>query len=200
MHDEWGECPSPETLAFDKRTLSKDEQSISNNHLQSCEQCRLVTASHFERDSNIMAPLLTPRRRPLWWAAAAAALIAAIALQPLLRPADGPIKALVQAAPGNRLIEPRLSGGFPWTPFRGLTRGSPDEAMETAEMRLIGVAGSVLEQTENDDSIEAKHAAALAHLLSGQPAEAAELLKSIASKANDARIWSDLAASLMPRV
>lgn len=195
-------CPDPETLAaFVAGSLSGPELTMTAEHIRDCEDCREVLAAPAlidrEYTGNVL-PMLRQRRWP-WWLAAAAAAITAMAYLVVSRPWKAhdaaSIQILVQAMPREgRTLEPRLTGGFPWAPLR-VRRATSDGALDADQMKLVGAAGTVLEQTANDSSPEARHAAAIAHLVAGRPAEAAEQLTALAGRESDARIWSDLAAA-----
>ncbi|HEX8410930.1 MAG TPA: CHAT domain-containing protein [Thermoanaerobaculia bacterium] len=62
-------------------------------------------------------------------------------------------------------------------------------------MKLVGAAGKVIEQTEGDSSTPARHAAAVARLLTGSAGQAATDLALVAASASEATVWSDLAAA-----
>lgn len=200
MNDDASRCPSPEVLAaFVAGRLSGDELRMTADHLLDCEDCRFIVreAADVERAERSETPV--PRRRAApWWLAAAAAAIACVAWLAWRSPEsarqDG-ISRLVDAIPaGSRYLEPRLTGGFPWAPLRPAFR-SGERELDAGQMKLIGAAGEVLERAEGDPSPEAKHAAAVAHLLAGRPAEAATRLAAVAESNGGARVWSDLAAA-----
>ncbi|HYC87806.1 MAG TPA: CHAT domain-containing protein [Thermoanaerobaculia bacterium] len=207
MTDDTSRCPTPEQIAaFVAGSLSGDELKMVADHLRECEDCRLVAAegARVDRESEepavaAQATVTAPRRRVSpWWLAAAAAALAGIvyfAVWPgIVRDGNGAIHRLVEAAPRDgRYIEPRLTGGFAWAPIQPVRRDS-SEPLEPRQMKLVGVAGEVLEETANDPSPEAQHATALAHLLAGRPNEAAAVLTRL-SAAGDARVLSDLAAA-----
>ncbi|HJQ41100.1 MAG TPA: CHAT domain-containing protein [Thermoanaerobaculia bacterium] len=193
-------CPLPEVLAaFVAGTLSGEELKMTSDHLLDCEDCRLIIgeAASVARDEPAIVPLRSRQRRLVWWAgAAAAAVAAAIILTGRSSSPDPAVtQILVNATPRDgRYVEPRLTGGFPWAPLRPALR-SGEQELNAGQMKLVGAAGTVLEQTKGDSSATAQHAAALAHLVAGRAGEAAERLAAIPRQERDARIWSDLAAA-----
>lgn len=209
MTDDTSRCPTPEQIAaFVAGNLSGDELTMVADHLRGCEDCRLILAeaARVDRESEEtdvaiepVAPAAAPPRRlsPWWLAAAAAALAGMIYFVPwpgVVRRGNEGIARLVEAAPRDgRYVEPRLTGGFAWAPIQPVRRDASDP-LEPRQMKLVGVAGEVLEETANDPSVEAQHATAVAHLLAGRPNEASTVLGRLAST-NDARVWSDLAAA-----
>jgi tetratricopeptide (TPR) repeat protein len=127
-------------------------------------------------------------------AAAAAVLIAVITI-PLARTPRPSIDRLVALAPpSERFLEPRLSGGFAWAPYRGPAR-STDPAPDVTRLKLGGAAGEVIEHAESDPAPEAQHGAGVAMVLVDKPQEAAARLDAAARASHDAKTWNDLAAA-----
>lgn len=196
-------CPSPEQIAaFVAGSLLGDELKMVTEHMRTCGDCRLILADSamIDREPEFAVPAPSPptRRVSHWWFAAAAAVVVGAFLVstrlPFLQHNDA-MRRLIEASPSDgRYLEPRLSGGFAWAPILAVRREST-QPLDPREMKLIGAAGEVLEQTAKDPSPEAQHAAALAHLLAGRPNEAALLLDTLVASSKDATIWSDLAAA-----
>jgi CHAT domain-containing protein len=197
-------CPSPEQIAaFVAGSLLGEELTTVMDHIRTCDDCRLVLAdaAMIDREPEFAeaTPSLPRRRVSRWWLAAAAAAIliavTVISMRSRVRDENEAMHRLVAAAPRDgRYLEPRLSGDFAWAPILPVRRDA-NQPLDPREMKLIGVAGEVLEQTADDPSPEAQHAAALAHLLAGRPAEAASLLTRLTASSKDADVWSDLAAA-----
>jgi CHAT domain-containing protein len=196
-------CPSPEQIAaFVAGSLFGEELAMVMEHIRTCDDCRLILsdAAMIDREPEFarVASLAPPGRASRWWLAAAAViLIGTIVVWTRLpfRGRNDTIQQLVEASPRDgRYLEPRLSGGFAWAPILPVRREA-SQPLDPREMKLIGIAGQVLEQTANDATPEAQHGAALAHLLAGRPNEAAVLLDKLASSSRDAAFWSDLAAA-----
>lgn len=196
-------CPTDETLAL---FASGDIDDATRNdvlaHIESCSDCMAAVLSanvHLEEERSVVRDWSGRRAwsESRWWmgAVAAAVLIAVIAF-PLLRRRDDSIARLIALAPASaRIVEPRLSGGFAWAPYRGPMRSS-DTAADTERLKLGGAAGDAIERAQRDRSERAQHAAGVALVLVDQPAEAIDRLRGVAEQSpNDVRVWSDLAAA-----
>lgn len=198
-------CPDPEAIAaFVMGNLSGAELKMMADHLRECEDCREIAAeaARIDREgvpiSTVVPIAARPQRRWPWWLNVAAAAVAGMVFLALwsIIPSrhEDLFEPLVEAAPRTgRYLEPRLSGGFPWAPLRA-SRRATDEPLDPEQMKLIGAAGNVLENAAKKTSVEAQHAAAVAHLLAGRPDEAADLLTKSAAAEQSPRIWSDLSA------
>jgi CHAT domain-containing protein/tetratricopeptide (TPR) repeat protein len=145
-----------------------------------------------EEPSNVIRP-----RRWMPWLAAAAAAIVLVLLLPVVRDAlrRSPVERLVELAPRSaRMVEPRLTGGFEWSPYRGIAR-SGGAAADPEQMKLVGAAGELMERAQHDTSTEAQHGAGVAMLLTQNSDDAIGRLETAAKTAESERIWSDLAAA-----
>src|ERR1043166_6152775 len=114
-------CPTEETLAlFAAGQLDPEARNAVLAHLETCNDCMsAVLAAN--------AHLAEEQTASHWWigAVAAAVIIAAIIAFPMLRRREDPMRALVAAAPvSERFVEPRLTGGFAWAPYRGPMRAA----------------------------------------------------------------------------
>jgi len=191
-------CPSADVLGrYIDGVLDKDEVARVTHHVTHCARCRASI-------ENVVEIHQEPRRarplpQPLWWIAAATVVIA-VGL-PALRQrqnanADQAFRRLVDASPkSERVVEARLTGGFPWAPFRGPRRSARPKSTE--ELILSGAAGEVLQQLGNDHSARALHAAGVAQLMAGDVHAAVRILEAAARRApKDARVASDLSAAL----
>jgi hypothetical protein len=129
--------------------------------------------------------------------AAAALLILASGLLIVQRHAADPLRRLIALAPRSaRAVEPRLTGGFAWAPYRGPMREEPS-ATDPAQLRLAGAAGEAVARAGSDPASGAQHSAGIALLLIEKPGEAATRLRAATERApDDARGWSDYAAAL----
>lgn len=95
---------------------------------------------------------------------------------------------LIAATPRSyRAVEPRLTGGFPWAPYR------PSGGQGRDALRFSSATARVLD--EGGESAASKHATAIALLLRGAPHRAESTLQALASPGTDAAKWSDLAAA-----
>lgn len=132
------------------------------------------------------------------WLLTIAAVVAAIAVAVPLSVRYGQRDArlltrLIAAAPrDHRFVEARLSG-FPWARVQPPSRGGAPA--DPAALRLDGVAGDVLERTQDAASPEAGHARGVALLLVRRAADSIAALEQAARASKDARAWSDLAAA-----
>jgi hypothetical protein len=195
--------PEPEALAaFAEGRLDAAGRAAIVDHLAVCRACMgdvslAMTAA--EEEHGVEEPqvvLRGPWYRSRWLYAAAAAIAIAV-LVPFMResPRGSPLKSLVALAPRSaRVVEPRLSGGFAWAPYRGPARAG-DGGIDAAQLKLGGAAGELVERAAHDRSPAAQHAAGVAMVLVDKPAEALARLETAARAGNDARIWSDLAAA-----
>ncbi|HEX6097257.1 MAG TPA: CHAT domain-containing protein [Thermoanaerobaculia bacterium] len=193
-------CPPPERLAaFAEGKLSETEAAPLLLHLEGCASCRAdlraANAAVHEEELEVKPPARM-RTRTAWWIglAAAAVLAGVFFLTPVLRRPS--IARLAELAPRSaRVVEPRLSGGFAWAPYRGVMRAS-DPAADAERLELAGAAGAVIKRAAGDPSAEAQHAAGLAYLLVEQPDQGVERLRTATERApGNANAWSDLAAA-----
>lgn len=201
-------CPGPEILAaFVAGTLSGAELKMTEEHVNDCEDCQSTVgeAARASRgdygDFAQLVPIAARRRDPQrtkrWLIALAAAAVIGIVYVgvPRDRSEDARVRELAEAMPrDHRYLEARLSGGFRWAPLRTVAR-SERAPLDAGEMKVIGVAGELLEKTAGDLSSSGQHARALAHLLAGRATEADALLTKVADAKKEAAIWSDLAAA-----
>jgi CHAT domain-containing protein len=173
-------------------------------HLDTCDDCTrdvalgMQAAEEEEAESDERAPdnIVRPRRWMPWIAAAAAAILLVLLL-PTIREMVQPtgIERLVTLAPRSaRMVEPRLTGGFAWSPYRGVPRSSGTSA-DPAQMKLAGAAGELAERAQQDPTAEAQHGAGLAMVLTQHYDDAIARLETAAGTSPSAQIWSDLAAA-----
>jgi CHAT domain-containing protein/tetratricopeptide (TPR) repeat protein len=120
---------------------------------------------------------------------AAAAVVLALAAITLVSSRRTPSSAAKPApvfGSDTRPIEPRVSGGFAWAPFR-------------AVMRTEGVFEAAVASKEPAARGElipfARHTAGVAYLLAGRSREALTSLTAAAETLNDAAAWNDLSAA-----
>jgi tetratricopeptide (TPR) repeat protein len=185
-----GECLDAETLAaFAQGKLKRSEIPAVLRHLERCGRCMSAVET---ADVIILG---RPRSFRGWLAVAAVIAAAAVTL-PLLLLRNTPMRRLVQLAPRSiRDVEPRLSGGFAWAPYRGPMRATDDLA-NVQRFKLIGETASIIESGNSKKTADAQHEAGIALVLIDRPGEAIERLRLAADKApNDANAWNDLAAA-----
>lgn len=181
-----------ETLAaFVDGRLNDHELQITTMHLQDCEACREIVAETTRslREGRTSSP---PVSRT-WPIAVAVAAVLAVGFFWFRthQDTDGLMKQLVVASSDtSRPVEPRLSGGFKWSAPR---RESGSGTLDPRDMKLIGVAGEVIARATRTSSPAARHAEAVARVLTGGAKDAITTLDSIEPK--DWTIWNDLAAA-----
>jgi tetratricopeptide (TPR) repeat protein len=176
-----------ETLAaFAEGKLKRNEIAAVVSHLDGCKSCVAAIEVAVEVTG------AQPRSFRGWWVAAAA-VIAAIGVTVPLVLRNAPTQRLVRLAPRDtRVVEPRLSGGFAWAPYRGPMRAT-SEAANVERFKLMGETASLIEAANAKKTPSAQHAAGVALLMVDRPGEAIERLRAAAQ--NDAPAWNDLAAA-----
>jgi len=185
-------CLDAETVAaFAEGKLSRDEIAPVLAHLRRCPSCMAEVEA--------LQPKRAPARATRWLAAAAVIAVAALALFAARRfgllGGGGGTERLIALTRGARIVEPRLSGGFGWAPYRGPARAvaEPDDV---ERMKLVGAAGEAAERARRDPSPRTEQTAGVAMLLVQRPEDAVTLLHRAAERApGDAGVWSDLAAA-----
>jgi tetratricopeptide (TPR) repeat protein len=187
----------PETLAaFAEGRLDAATRDAVVAHIDHCDDCL--------NDIALVMPTAaaeSERRRfgrPAWLLALAAALVLAVALPVVWRGMrnGSPTDQLVALAPRSaRIVEPRLTGGFPWAAYHGPMRAAGGSATDAQRLKLGGAAGELMQRAEHDPGAEAQHAAGVAMVLVEKPDEAIAKLESAARASHDAKSWSDLAAA-----
>src|SRR5258706_105474 len=196
-------CPTDETLAlFASGEIDASTRNDVLAHIETCRDCRCAVHSanaHLGEERSVVRDWSGRRAwsESRWWlAAVAAAVLIAVIAFPLLRRRDDAMSRLVTLAPASaRIVEPRLSGGFAWAPYRGPMRSTESDA-DAERLKLGGAAGDAIERAQRDRSEEAQHAAGIALVLVDQPAQAIDRLRRVADQSpNDVRVWSDLAAA-----
>jgi tetratricopeptide (TPR) repeat protein len=198
-------CPDPETLAvYLDGGLTPPARDDMAAHLASCETCYGVLVESAQTRVSAATVLRMP-----WWRtrtamaaglAAAAAVVLAVGVSVWPGPSRGPeLTGLVAAVGTDRVIEPRLSGGFAHGPLRGTLRstqpGSPDIS---PDVRIA--AAQIEKQAAGVHSAAANQARGVAALVIGDTSRAVEALEhAVELDASDARTLSDLAAAYLVR-
>jgi len=187
----------PETIAaFAEGRLDPAKRDAVVAHIDRCAECL--------EDVALVMPSATAeleRRRfsrPAWLLAVAAAVVLAVALPFGWRIARhrSPTDELVSLSPRSaRIVEPRLTGGFPWAAYHGPMRAAGGSVTDAERLKLGGAAGDLMQRAEHDPSADAQHAAGVALVLVEKPDDAIAKLESAATASNDAKAWSDLAAA-----
>jgi tetratricopeptide (TPR) repeat protein len=170
-------CPNLETLsAYVDGTVDRPERDAIETHLTACEECYdLVVETAHAVDQTQAAGrsevAVVPSRRRVYATigllAAAAGLILAVRLGLPGRQAVGlepALASLVAAVGPERLIEPRLTGGFQFGPLRSPVRGTPDAANLALSVALADAAAAA----RSTPGPATHRAAGIAQLLAGQ--------------------------------
>jgi CHAT domain-containing protein len=193
-------CLAPEVIAaFAEGKLERPEIRAVLEHLDRCPACMDALDA-----ANLVLRGEKPRAvaaRWRTWSLAAAALIALAALlafpfwqRSRRLPAMARLAALLPRS--ARAVEPRISGGFAWAPYRGSLRQG-ETASDAQRLKLAGVTGELVEAADRDGTPRHQHDAGVALLLLEQPLEAAARLRAAAQRMpQDASAWSDLSAAL----
>jgi len=214
-----GECPDLETIAayLDDR-LGERERARIAEHLASCSECYFVLTESAHALASVTPPtraeraraavarfVAAPRVPRMAWASAgaglatAAAIVLLIVSLPYLRrtPVSRPDLAELVAAVGEqRMIEPRLSGGFAYAPLQSPTRG--ESSTLPPDLRIA--AARIEKAAAADRTPQALAALGAAYALTDKPDEGVTALESATRDAPaEATYWSDLAAAYIVR-
>lgn len=108
------------------------------------------------------------------------------------------LRELVSAVGGNRLVEPRLSGGFAWGPPPIVLRSGNAEGSLPPEVRIA--IARIEKAADADPTAAHLHALGAAQLLDGElDAAIATLRRAADARPEQARAWNDLAAAYLTR-
>jgi hypothetical protein len=141
--------------------------------------------------------------RPYWGALAAAATIVAMftapALLSRLEPRDTRLADLAEAVGERRLVEGRLTGGFPHAPLGApLAGGQGGATVETVRLELA--AGRIREDIDRRTTPERLHAFGVSQLLLGRYDDAAmALAAAVREQPRNARYLNDAATVYLER-
>jgi tetratricopeptide (TPR) repeat protein len=198
-------CPDLETIAafLDGRLSERDREPIVA-HLAGCERCYAIfteSAQTAPVSADAAATWWPPRRRVMWSSAAVLAAAAALVLAVRMNVAvdePAPVQELVTAVGTDRIIEPRLSGGFAYGPRRTVRSGTASALTLSPDLRIA--AARVEKDTAAQQSASARHARGVACVLTGNLECAVTSLQEPATqRPDDARILNDLAAVYLVR-
>ncbi|HEX3068716.1 MAG TPA: hypothetical protein VHX14_09065, partial [Thermoanaerobaculia bacterium] len=118
--------------------------------------------------------------------AAGAATLLLLAVRPA---ANRSIASLVKASGSDvRLLEPRLSGGGAWAPFRPANRG-----VARAKPVFASAIEMTLAKFRDVPAPAARHEEGVAELLAGHGGQALSSLTLAAEQSSDPAVWNDLA-------
>jgi CHAT domain-containing protein/tetratricopeptide (TPR) repeat protein len=208
------ECPRPEAIAaLLDGGLARGEAHRLRAHVADCPDClEMMTESmHFMSQSVSLAEArVVDSQRFTWsvsktlpWLTAAAALLLGVSMAVILRSrgADD-IQVLVAALGQRRVVEARVTGGFPYAPWpspqrgpRVLDRANPDD------WKVFEAASKIREGAlRSPSSASEARALGAAHLVLGNIESAVQALEDASRRfPRDARILSDLSAARIAR-
>lgn len=217
-----GDCPDAEMIAsYVDDKLAAEERARLEEHFASCPDCysvftevvryqRSETAGVVPSDqadgSSRVIPF-TRRRSTLMTmgtlAVAASLFLAVMVLRPdwvpgmRRSPVTPELAELVAAVGEMRPIEPRLTGGFQYGPYRGPVRG---EFKREASPDVRIAAARIERAVANNPSAETLHALGVGQIVLGElDAAISTLERAVSESADNARIQSDLAAAYLAR-
>lgn len=206
-------CPDLETIAafIDGRLEARQRERIAT-HVAGCETCYFLVAeaAHVAPSTGADEEPVLPRR---WWQrpvakwsgtglAAAAALMLAVRVGFWSAPDDVALEELVAAVGTERLIEPRLTGGFAYGPLRETTiRSVPGQLVVIGVSPDVRLAAARIEKaTTSQYTAAAFRARGVAALVTGDLERAVTALEAaLSERATDARVLNDLAAGYLVR-
>jgi CHAT domain-containing protein/tetratricopeptide (TPR) repeat protein len=206
-----GTHPDLETLsAYVDGVLVERAKADVETHLAFCEPCLdLVTdvmstsgsLAGEDEHGSVRGPRPLPRR-PWVQAAAilgtlAATLLVAVQLRERSQPdpLSAAVAPLVDAVGDERLLEPRLTGGFRFGPRRANVRGGGED-----NLALLAAAGRLQQSARQVDDASTQQAWAMAELLLGRHDNAVATLEYLVQREGaDARAWTNLSAAYLAR-
>lgn len=212
-------CPDLETIAayLDRRLPEQTRDAIAE-HLASCEACYFVFTEAAQMRANMRVALEQPDekiavtsmshgtmwKRLAWSAGGVLAAAAAVVL--MLRTGGMPwrtieapeLQALVAAVGTERMVEPRLSGGFAYGPMRAVRAAEPTGAIVSPDVRIA--AAQIEKRAIDARSPQTLRALGVAYLVTGDVGRAVPVLEeAVDESAPDARTLNDLAAAYLVR-
>jgi CHAT domain-containing protein len=197
--------------------LSPEEAEAFEEHYFGCDRCweevQAATevraalsgkvASQLEKGAGTpeQAPVIRgPWRNPALLAAAAAGAVIALAgifvwrAAPARLGKETGLASLVAAVGEARPVEPRLTGGFAYAPFRRSAETSPT----TPSWEVLAEAARIKKAAEANPSTERLHELGIAHLVLGEAGQAVSRLEeALLQSPDDAGLQSDLAAAYL---
>ena len=217
-------CPDAETLAayLDGR-LEQGERGDVTAHIADCETCYFVVTEIAQIAAPApvnVEPVPSPappwwKSRPVVWSSSMAGALATAAMVWLavsggwLSPSSNSVAvkqsmalqaALVAAVGNERLVEPRLTGGFAYGPLRGTVLRS-GELTAVPVSPDVRIAAARIEKEElGRGTPQALRMLGLAYLVTGDVVRAVRVLEEAVNQPNpDPRALNDLAAAYLVR-
>lgn len=196
-------CPPPEDLArFVDGALPDDARARTVAHLVLCDDCREVVAMAAEApEPTTGAPGETaPRPRLAIYGAlalAASLLLAVYVMRPTPAvPTADPWSAIADAAGATRPVEGRLSLVTRHAPFAAPSRSASGASSSFAAEAVAARLADAVTAASTTERSDAAHAAAVAALMAGHPADAvARLDRVLADTPGSAPRLNDLAVA-----
>jgi tetratricopeptide (TPR) repeat protein len=205
-----GECPDLETIAayLDGRLDASQREKVAG-HLADCTECYFVFT---EASHNVTSESVQPIMPTLWWrrpvilwpsvgAALATAAVLMVTVSSWRHASPSPsaeLQALVAAVGTDRTIEPRVTGGFSYGPFRGPVRGAEKPTSLSPDVRIA--AARIEKDAGTSRTQEAMRTLGIAHLVVGDIDRAITTLEAAANESTaEAQTLSDLAAAYLVR-
>jgi tetratricopeptide (TPR) repeat protein len=212
-----GDCPDLESIAaYVDGRLSGRARARMMQHLASCEDCYFVFSEAAQTRPHPSTRVSFGLRWRTWfgrpkamWPASVGAALATAASVWLLVHYDVPgrwqssqpseLQALVAAVGSERMIEPRLTGGFAFGPLRGPVRaGTP--LVETVSPDVRIAAARIEKEALAHRTPRTLKTLGIAYLVMGDIDRAMPVLEDAADQAGpDAQILSDLSAAYLAR-
>jgi CHAT domain-containing protein len=206
-----GTHPDLETLsAYVDGVLVERVKADVETHLAFCEPCLDLVTGAMSTTGGVADEVehlsargpLRLRRRPWVQAAAilgtlAATLLVAVQLRERSQPdpLTAAVAPLVDAVGDERLLEPRLTGGFRFGPRRANVRGGGED-----NLALLAAAGRLQQTARQVDDASTQQAWAMAELLLGRHDNAVATLEYLVQREGaDARAWTNLSAAYLAR-
>ena len=217
-------CPDAETLAaYLDGHLNRDERERITEHVSGCETCYFVvteiaqTAAPAQVNVEPVGSSPTPpwwKSKSVVWSSSIAGALATAAMV-WLAVSGGPLSsspdsvsrkqslalqaALVAAVGNERIVEPRLTGGFAYGPLRGPVRsGESIVAHVSPDVRIA--AARIEKQELGRGTPQALRMLGLAYLVTGDVVRAVRVLEEAVDQPDpDPRALNDLAAAYLVR-
>jgi hypothetical protein len=182
-------------------SLRPEERRAVEAHLSSCDDCLElvleVTRGEEEAEAEPLETVAAPGRPRAKWTGmifplAASLILAVGSVLVYLNSRPTPVETLTAVVGAERLIEPRLTGGFQFGPVRTSVRGLEI----SSDDRLIAQAAALERRAAETGAPEALHASGMAQLLLGDVQGAIVTLAKLTRSAPDvARYQADLGAA-----
>jgi tetratricopeptide (TPR) repeat protein len=217
-------CPDPETLAaYLEGGLAQNERERVTEHVSDCEACYFVvteiaqTAATTPVNVEPVGPSPVPhwwKAKPVVWSSSIASALATAAMvwvavsggwhssssdSAALKQSLALQAALVAAVGNERIVEPRLTGGFAYGTLRGPVRSG--ESFVAHVSPDVRIAAARIEKEElGRKTPQALRMLGLAYLVTGDVVRAVRVLEEAVNQPDpDPKVLNDLAAAYLVR-